>query len=202
MSSAVDICNMALGFLGADRISNFENPQTKNEQICQLFYPMVRDELLESRDWSFLIKRATLTAEPVPKPDWGFGNGFIPPVDSIRIIEVRDDTSTDRHSANGLHWALEHGVIVAKAETVYIRYVSGLVPTTAYSNQFVIALAMELAAQMCTQVTENRALKGDLVVTAQDKLEKAAAMDGMQGRSEQIRASTLTRARYDGGGTR
>ncbi len=200
MTSATDICNMALGYLGAERISNFENPKTKNEQLCQLFYPLVRDELLESRDWSFLIKRAVIEAEPIPKPEWGFGNGFIPPVDSVRILEVRDNDSTDRYSANSLNWALEYGVIVAKADKVYIRYITGLAPTTAYSGQFIVALAAELACQMCIQITENRTLKQDLMMVAADKLAKAAATDGLQGRSEQIRASTLTQARYNGGG--
>ncbi len=200
MASPTDICNMALGYLGAERISNFENPQTKNEQLCQLFYPMVRDELLESRNWSFTIKRAVVSSELIPKPEWGFGKGFLPPIDCVRIIEVRDDDSTDRYSVNGLNWALENGVIVAKADKVYIKYISGLVPTTAYSGQFIIALAAELASQMCIQITENRTLKKDLMAVAADKLAKAAATDGLQGRSEQIRASTLTQARYNGGG--
>lgn len=200
MSDPVSICNLALGQLGAYRISSIENPQTDTEELCALYYPVVRDLLLESRDWSFLIKRVTLDTPNLPAPDWGFSQAFLLPTDVYRVIDVQRTTDTDPYATNYLNWALEGKRIVCDMDQVYVRYITRDVFETSYSQQFVMAFAMNLAAYMCIQITENRSLKVDLMQMAQAALEEAAALDGMQGRHEQIRANTLIDARNNGTG--
>ncbi len=186
MASATDICNLALGQLGAERITNFENPETDNEQLCQLFYPLVRDFLLEQRDWSFLMARATLTTPNAIMPDWGFSQSFKLPNDCFRVIDARRNTQDGQ--ASSFNWKLEDGHILCDVDTVYIRYIAQDKPTSSYSHLFVMAFAVRLAAFMCVQITENRSLKTDLLAEAEELLIRASASDGMQGKHEQIHA--------------
>lgn len=197
MPTPTEICNIALGKLGADRISGFENPKTDNEQLCNLFYPTVLHMMLEQRNWTFLVKRVVLSTPEVSTPAWGYGKSFLVPSDFYRVIEVRRNTSDG--ASTGFKWQLEDSRIVCDVETVYVRYLSSDIPSNQYSGMFVLALATQLAAQMCMQITENRGLRIDLAAEANQLLKDAAAVDGMQGRHEQIHASSLQNARRGGG---
>ena len=110
MTSAIDICNIALGQLGADRITNFENPQSKNEQLCKLYYPIVRDFMLEQRDWSFLMTRATLDTPNLALPDWGFSQAHELPSDCYRIIDARRTPANG--AASSFQWRKEGNNVV------------------------------------------------------------------------------------------
>lgn len=200
MASEIDICNLALGRLGAERITNLDNAQTPNEQLCQLFYPVARDMMLESRDWSFLMKRTALTTpNPVP-PEWGYGQSFSLPSDVYRVIDCRRDTFDGQPSS--FEWRKELNEILCDTDIVYIRYISRDVAAASYSTLFVMAVSTMLASLMAIQITENRGLKQDLSIEAQQWLSEAAALDGMQGKHEQINANQLVNARFNGGGSR
>ena len=196
MTSPVEICNLALGQLGAERISNIENPQTPTEQLCQLYYPIVRDALLESRDWTFLIKRATLDTPTAVVPDWCYGKAFQLPTDVYRVIDVRRNPQAN--TQNETEWQREGDKIVCNLDVIYVRYITRDVFSANYSGLFVMAFAMVLAAKMCIQITENNSMKQALLREAQAAIDEAAALDGMQGRHEQIRASSLINARNGG----
>lgn len=197
MASPVDICNLALGQLGAERITGIENPQTPNEQLCALYFPIVRDTLLEEFDWSFIMKRAVLTVKDDPSPEWGFGSSFTPPPDTYRIINVRRDAFDGQ--ASTFKWRLEEGKIICDADRLFVRYIAKDVPTTSYSGMFVMAFSKMMASEMCIQITENRSLYNDLKRDAANMVMDAINSDNMQGTSEQIHARTLQNARRGGG---
>ena len=197
MASPVDICNIALGQLGAERITSIESPQTPNEQLCSLYFPIVRDTILEEFDWSFLMKRAELTVKNDPDPVWGFGSSFNVPADTYRIINVRRDAFDGQ--ASTFKWRLEEGNIICDVDRVFVRYIARDVPTSSYSGMFVLAFAKMMAAEMCIQITENRSLYNDLKGDAANMIMDAINSDNMQGTSEQIHARTLQNARRGGG---
>ncbi len=196
MTSSTDICNIALGMLGADRITGFDNPQTSNEQLCKTFYPVVRDFMLEQRDWSFLMTRAVLNTPDIALPDWGFSKQHSLPFDCYRIIDARKDNSNNGPSS--FQWRREKNNILCDSDVVFIRYLSSEIPSNEYSSSFVMSLATRLAAFMCVQITENRTLKVDLIGEAEALLLDAAATDGMQGKHEQLHCSSLVNVRQGG----
>lgn len=197
MASAIEICNIALGQLGGERITSIENPETANEELCNLYYPIVRNRLLEEFDWSFLMKRVTLTVADASPPDWGYGNAFLIPSDAYRIIEVRNDTFEGK--ASSFKWRKEGKYITCDSSVIYLRYIATEAPSNEYTGMFVMAFAKQLAADMCMQVAENRTLRQDLIVEAQGLLMDAINSDNMQGTSEKIHANTLQNARLGGG---
>lgn len=73
----VDIANMALGHLGISiTIQSLSPPdQTIQAQTCAFWYPICRNELLQSAPWNFADTDALLVQEPVPStigPQLGF----------------------------------------------------------------------------------------------------------------------------------
>ena len=197
MTSKVEICNLALGKVGAERITSLDNPQTENEQICATFYPIVLNKMLEVRDWSFLIRRATLDTPLLDPPDWGYSKAFLLPAFTQRVIDVRNDTFDGY--PNNLMWLKEGDKIVTDSDKVYIRYVTNNIESSSLSAAFIMAFAIELAHQYCIQITENKGLKDALMMEADKALTDAAASDGQQGRHEQTFARSLQDARRGNG---
>jgi hypothetical protein len=63
-TTAVSICNMALGLLGADGTITALTDNTQNARICNLFYEPARQTLLRSHPWNFA------TARVAAYPEW------------------------------------------------------------------------------------------------------------------------------------
>jgi len=198
MTSTTDICNLALGYLGAERVSDIDNPKTDNEQLLQLFYPVVRNSLLEVWDWSFCIRRTKIDTPLQVEPEWGYGKAYQKPADCYRIIEVRNNTMEG--TASYFDWKIENDLIVCDSDVIYVRYISYEVTPNKFSPSFILALAKKLAAEICMQVTENRSLKVDLLAEAEDKELEAINVDNMQGKHEVIKATSLQAARVQSGG--
>jgi hypothetical protein len=61
--SDVDICNMALGFIGdTATITNIKPPdQSAQAQLCSKFYPMALRSTLEMHNWAFATRRSECT---------------------------------------------------------------------------------------------------------------------------------------------
>ena len=62
MASEVDICNLALAHLGDSATVASINPPEGSAQaeMCQRFYPIARDSLLEMHNWGFATRRKAL----------------------------------------------------------------------------------------------------------------------------------------------
>lgn len=202
MSDPVTICNIALGYLGAERVTSIEAPSTSNEELCALFYPIVRDDLLEEYDWSFCMGRSVLDTPVAEGPEWGYEFNFPKPTNSNRIIEVRDNDRANTRS--DLQWRVEGNYIVASKEKIYVRYVKEVIDTNDFSKKFVKAFAKKLAAEMCIQITANMKLFDMLSGMAEAAIRKASNNDALQGKHEQTHASQLINARQgtpvNGGG--
>lgn len=80
MSSATDICNLALLHLkSALRVGNISTGKSEMEQICSIVYPIVRDKFQADRPWSFCKKTAALVQTATnPNPVWAYGYAYFP----------------------------------------------------------------------------------------------------------------------------
>lgn len=58
----IDICNLALGKLGARKIASFAD-NTQSAELCNRFYDTLRQAELRRNGWKFAIKRILLPAE-------------------------------------------------------------------------------------------------------------------------------------------
>jgi len=58
----VQICNMALGRIKAQPISDLITDKTKSATTCRIFYEPLRDALLREHPWAFAIARQALAS--------------------------------------------------------------------------------------------------------------------------------------------
>ncbi len=70
MTADVDICNQALGVVGAQTIVSLDEASA-GAAACQRLYPLARDALLALHDWRFATARQVLAPLDEPPPsDW------------------------------------------------------------------------------------------------------------------------------------
>ena len=90
MANAVEICNLAMSFLGdAASIASVNPPESATQsRMCASYYPIARSAMLEMFDWSFAQKRAFLPRLSDEKGS-GWQGVYQLPADSLRVIRVR-----------------------------------------------------------------------------------------------------------------
>jgi hypothetical protein len=86
---AVDICNLALGYLGDQgTVASIDPPDgSMQAEHCARFYPMAQSLLLEAHEWSFITKRVPLALLTSPYGGrWQYAYAL--PADAGRIISI------------------------------------------------------------------------------------------------------------------
>lgn len=208
-NSPVEICNLALGWLGGDLIISLDDPSVE-AKLCKANYALLRDAVLEEREWTFAVTRlepVALLAGPV----YGFDKAFQIPVEVIRILQVsragevidgaiiegsflsatRGGTGTGRETR--IDWVREGDKILANnSASIFIRALIRIEDTTKFSPAFDQALAARLAMELAIPITNSRTLQQDMAGLYAEKVRLAAASDGLQGRSQRVRADAFT----------
>lgn len=199
MNSEISICNKALGWLGQDQITSFEDPG-KPAELCKLNYPTLRDAVLEARTWRFATERITskTTLKPGDQSNPGFpqwGDGWVHPVPPSLLAVYRCYSDVSGIEPVDAIWQRENDYLIAECSTLYIWGVGREQSPTNFSQLFVEALATRIAADLAIPLTENRSLQADLWSLYNDKIDEGAARDGQQGRAENTKANRLRGAR-------
>lgn len=192
--SSIDICNHALSLVAADPIVDFSDG-TRQAGLCARLYPIVLDQVLEARTWTFSTGRATLLPDATP-PVWGYGQQFLIPSDWLRVLEVyaNPPTSSNSNPTKPLEWNREGQYILCNKDKVYVSYTFRTTNTALMSPTFRDCLAYRLAGELAIPIAQNRTLMTDMVALYERKLSKAGSIDGAQGmREEKWVGSLVTR---------
>lgn len=152
MATEVDICNVALSFLG-DRatVTSINPPEGKSPQAdhCARFYPMALQEILQAFPWSFATVRATL-AELAEKPD-SVQFAYALPSNCLRMLYVYGASGIECRS-----WTIEqskNGLMLVTREPVnFVVYTTSRVAAAQFPAAFVEALAHLLASKLAGAV--------------------------------------------------
>lgn len=193
----IDICNQALGWLGAKRITSF-NDGSNESQLCSDNYVPLRDACLEERAWTFAD--ASLILEDPTPGGWDNGeNLYALPDDVIRVyrvyrrVDMRDPVQLDG-------WRREGGSVVAMySAEIFIKATIQIEDPDDWTAAFRQVVAARLAADLAMPITRSRKMQEDMWSLFQTKLESAAATDAGQARSERTDSTELVRARFSDG---
>lgn len=153
MASEVDIVNLAIARLGsASRVSSIDPPDGSSLAAnAATFYPMVRDSLLEMKDWPFAVTRSRLNEladATIPPP---YTHAYAMPSAAIVPLSVRHADASDDSPPNRLSWEmLSDGtrVVFTDTEEAVMRYKVGATDPSKFTPLFVDALAWALAIQL------------------------------------------------------
>jgi hypothetical protein len=177
--SEVDICNLALGMLGAEPIAALED-----DNNCANQYPICRDACLEDVDWTFATSRFTLSSPSTTAPNFGFSNAFLIPSNVLRVIEV---------NGNEYPWQKEGDYIVTDEAVCEVRAIIRITNVRMYPGSFVQMLAARMASVLAIPITNSKGMV-DASLTLYDRLKnEAKTNDGRQGSNAQFVRRDLRR---------
>lgn len=193
-ATPVQICNLALSWMGQKRINSLQDNQ--NEAIIMKDnYDLSRDKVLSDAAWTFAMERQVL-APVSDAPEFGSGNKFLIPGDVLRVHRVFRSTNTSQsNNYINAEWVREGNYIISPESTLWAMFIKRVVDPNRFSPGFVHALAARLAADTAITFTESIKMEEKMEQRYMMKLADAAYTDGSQGRTEVIRSSHLTGAR-------
>jgi len=144
--SNTTICNQALGKLGANRITNFEDTSENSPQIiqCRLHFEPTRDALIRSHYWRFASARAVLVQDTTDPPfEWD--NQFILPDDFMRFKSIYEE---DGVILKNRRHAIEGQRLLTNLSTISLRYIKKVTDPTEFDPLFVKIFVWLLADEM------------------------------------------------------
>jgi hypothetical protein len=178
MASKVGICNTALTFLGADRITAITD-NTENARRLNAIYDQCLEDVLRSHPWNFSITRVAL-ALLATTPAFGYDYEFQLPTNCLRLVEVSDGTNvlTD--------YKVEGRKILTDYTTIYIKYITVVSDPNQYTSQFIFVLASRLAAELAYAITNNKSTAELAAQVYQARLQTAKETDAQESDSVNI----------------
>ncbi len=208
--SEVAICNQALGWIGGELIISLDDDSSE-AKLCKANYALLRDAVQQEREWTFCVKRIEPSALQ-DEPLYGFDKAWQIPPNVLRVLQVSrmDDSVTSgsisnqgiRSSSRGgtgigretrIEWLREGETIVGNnAARIVARVLVRITDTTKFSAAFTQALAARLAMDLAIPLTNSRKLQDSMATMYGEKMALAAASDGLQGRSYNMRSDSLT----------
>ena len=179
MSSKVDICNLALGYLGNSPIENIDIPAKSEEFTCKIWYDIIRKQALID------IKPNTANSRKLlPKlseaPAFGYSSQYNLPNDCLFLYGIgnaEEKCYTD--------YILEENTIqtdyvsTESTATLPIRYVKDEQDTTKFTSDFVLYLALALAVELAYSINKDMNLKQMLEV------QRLSRRDSLKNRQKQ-----------------
>lgn len=148
MATKVDICNLALDMLGAQRITGIDAPGNSREKFFALQYPQQRDGMLRRHRWHFakvtvrLPRTGDNTIEPKRYSYALPGNClFVPPHKS------------------GVDWKMRGRSLVSEVDAPIDVLIIQRVAESEFDPLFVDALAARLAFVGCEPLTQSNEKK-------------------------------------------
>lgn len=174
MASEVDICNLALAYLGdVATVASIDPPSGDAQSAhCARFYPIARDGLLEMHTWGFATTRASLALNATnPASTWKYC--YATPSDVINYLAILDPLAADDYSVGvqmagvgpysapvvgmGVYtpqqYAVENDdngndIIFTNVQNAVLRYTRVVTDTTKFTPLFVDALAHYMASML------------------------------------------------------
>jgi len=113
MAAPVDICNLALSYIGDDaQVASITPPdQTNQAVLCARFYPIARDAVLDAHAWGFASKRIALAQINSTLPAtsaWQYA--YAMPTDCLTALAIQDSASSADFSTPAMPTPPAYGV--------------------------------------------------------------------------------------------
>ena len=188
MATEVDICNIALFKVGAERISSLAE-NNKRAKLCNDLYALERDNLLYSHPWNFAIVRAELSPV-VAAPLFGYTKQFQIPSDCLRVIATEYDEYVDTFD-----YRIEGDKLLCDEATIKVEYIKQQTDVSKYTPKFIEALGLQIAARIAYAMTNSNSLSERIIKEADLALRDARSFDAQESGHRDFRKSSWTDVR-------
>ena len=143
--SKTEICNLALGRIGASTIMEFDGTE-KNARVCKNAYELVVKEASRSGEWACLKKRVVL-AKLATDPAFEWDYQYQLPVDCLAVVRLNG-----LDGANEDEFDIEGTALLTDADTANIVYVSYQPEPAKWDALFTSAVVALLASRIATSI--------------------------------------------------
>lgn len=174
MASETEIYNLALGKIGAARVTSTTD-QSVNARACNNIYRNTRDALLRAHPWSFAIQRFQLALGPAPA--FGPANSFPLPTGWLRLL------SPDVwQNVNDLDWKIENGCVITNnydsgpnstGQVLNVRCVMKVEDPNKMDVSFINSLAARMSVELAEILTQSNSKKQAAAADYKNSIEEA-----------------------------
>lgn len=186
--SETTIFNAALTLLGEARRVLDAAEDTSRAKILAERYPDIRDALLRSYKWNFIVTREVLTEDATP-PKFGFAHRYRKPADCLKVWYV--DGEQD------YQWKLEGDYILTDIKAP-LRIIYGRCEKDAakFDPVFRQILEMDLAIAVSPVIGNKRTIRVDLKQDRAALIESAEFFDADEGIADDLPEGSWLEARH------
>lgn len=194
MADNITICNLALGKIGAARITSLDEA-SQPARYCNLFYAQTRDEVLQSATWNFACVRATLS-RLADAPAFGWAFQYQLPSDYLAVIQLNSWQAAEARDL----YEIEGNRLLTDEESAQLRYTARIEDSEIFPPLFVEALYVKLASKLAEPLTGSGSkadgLLGEFEKLVEPLAQKANAREGRSRRKLPYVESDFVRSRY------
>lgn len=190
VATNVELVNLALDRLGVEPITALNDASPRAELMNRLYIPVLNSLLMET-PWNFAMKRAKLVKN-VTAPAFEYESAFDLPPDFLKVHRLFDyepgSGAGIKHpydyATGQTYFELEGDKILGNFDECFLVYISKITDVTKFSSDFVQAFYLRLAAEGSYKLTQDKALKNDLISEAEFYVRRAAAISAQQDYAE------------------
>lgn len=165
MFSVVEICNLALSYLGDSATVTSINPPEGSAQAehCARYWPLALQEVLEAHPWSFATKRIKPALLADKDPAWAYHYAL--PHDALAVIAVLPPEAVDDYEVGGHAVPVPYQIeradgqihLLTDQRDALVRYIATADDPALYPATFVEALAWKLAGMLAGSLRKGAA---------------------------------------------
>jgi hypothetical protein len=194
--SPVDICNLALDYLGQDStIASITTPHTPEEIIFSHHYDLTRQCLLRSHAFSFAWTEATLAQTQGQTQD--YKEGFLLPADSLRLMRIGSQLFPINDYRIEGRTILVSGLFTAPTiSSLIIQYIRDEESVVLFDPLFIQLLALELANRLAYKFNRSVEQQNEVNKLLVQETAKCVGTRWQESKPRRIDLSRSIQARY------
>jgi hypothetical protein len=183
MSSKIQICKLALGYLGEPELQSLSEISLRAEQMNLHYEPAVLDSLGKA-DWRFAVQKSALSREvAVPINEWAYQ--YTLPADFVRVVKLEPRSDYEIFGRK----------LFSDATALDMDFVKR-VTEDHFSTPFETLVAIELALRACMVITGDADLKVALTHDRRRAFGEALSADATQRPNRRFEHAPFINVRY------
>jgi hypothetical protein len=176
--SKTDIANQALGRIGAQRIMDLDDQDSKSARICKNAFEATVREVGRSAEWNCLKDRDTL-GRLTTAPKFGWAYQYQLPANFLRMLKL-NGTAADNDP--GDEFEVEGRKLLTDAEEANITFITYKEDTNEYDALFTNAVVVLLASKIAVPLRQDGAEMSQALLSEYQRvaLPQARTKDGAE----------------------
>lgn len=171
INSEIGVYNLALNAVGERANISSPTENSRRAEVCQLWYHLVRDQVLEAAPWPEATQTRRLALSAVAEGEWavghpmpGYSHVFALPADCLRPQHLEDFLPFELSTEN------EVKLLHCNTSRPILRYTYVQENVALWSNNLLMAIVYGLAAHISQPLTGKTSLTNALIERANDMI--------------------------------